>query len=68
MEKLCLKKYATASTGISVRACERGVQGVHCICIMEATKAAAYPASSVRFSFFHNIFILILEVFSCGDQ
>ena len=34
--------------------------------VMEAEKAAAYPSSSVRFSFFINIFIL--EVFSCGDQ
>ena len=35
---------------------------------MEAEKAAAYPSSSVRFSFFINIFIFILEVFSCDDQ
>ena len=33
---------------------------------MEAEKTAAYPASSDRFSFFNNIFIL--EVFSFGDQ
>ena len=30
---------------------------------MEAEKAAAYPASSVRFSFFITIFIFILEIF-----
>ena len=35
---------------------------------MEAEKTAAYPASSDRFSFFNNIFIVILEVFSFGDQ
>ena len=34
--------------------------------VMEAEKAAAYPALSIRFSFFINIFIK--EVFSCGDQ
>ena len=28
---------------------------------MEAEKAAAYPASSVRFSFFINIFIFALR-------
>ena len=33
---------------------------------MKAEKAAAYPAWSVRFSFFINI--LILEDFGCGDQ
>ena len=31
---------------------------------MEAEKAAAYPALSVRFSFLINIFIFSLEVFS----
>ena len=36
--------------------------------VMEAEKAAAYPASSVRFFVIINIFIFILEVFSCGDQ
>ena len=30
---------------------------------MEAEKAATYPASSVRFSFFIKIFIFILEIF-----
>ena len=30
---------------------------------MEAEKAAAYSASSVRFSFFINIFIFILKIF-----
>ena len=35
---------------------------------MEAEKAAACSASSVRFSFLIDIFIFILEVFNCGDQ
>ena len=35
---------------------------------MEAEKTAAFPASSDRFSFFNNIFIFSLEVFSFGDQ
>ena len=35
---------------------------------MEAEKAAAYSASSVRFSFLIDIFIFILKVFNCDDR